>query len=45
MADLIAAALARIETRHARFVKTDRLNQVVARQRRELAAETTSWKA
>ena len=32
-------ALARIETRHAHRLATDRLNQVIARQRRELAAE------
>jgi hypothetical protein len=39
MADLITTALARIEIRQARFVQTGRLNQVIARQRRELAAE------
>ncbi len=35
----LTAALARIETRHARFAAADRLNRVIARQRRELAAE------
>lgn len=39
MADPVAAAIARIEARHARFVQADRLNRVVVRQRRELAAE------
>ena len=35
----LATALARIETRHARLIAADRLSQVIARQRRELAAE------
>jgi len=39
MADLIAAALTRIEARHARFVEARVVAQVIARQRRELVAE------
>jgi len=41
----LAAALARIEARHAQAVAADRLNQVIARQRRELVAETSDTKA
>jgi len=35
----LKTTLARIEARHARFAATERLNQIVTRQRRELAAE------
>jgi hypothetical protein len=35
----LATALARIESRHARLTVAERLSQVIARQRRELAAE------
>ena len=35
----LATALARIESRHARLAVAERLSQVIARQRRELAAE------
>ena len=35
----LATALARIEARQARTAAADRLSQVIARQRRELATE------
>lgn len=37
-------ALARIERRQARHETQDRLSQIIARQRRELAAETQAPK-
>jgi hypothetical protein len=37
----MALALTRIDIRHAQAVVAGRLNRVIARQRRELAAETT----
>ena len=37
----ITSALDRIDARHARAVAALRLSQVIARQRRELAAEAT----
>ena len=39
MPDTIAAALTRIDLRSARATAADRLMKVIARQRRELAAE------
>ena len=41
MPDVLAAALIRIDFRTSRAATADRLNQVIARQRRELAAEAT----
>ena len=41
MPDVLAAALTRIEIRSARATAADRLMKVIARQRRELAAEAT----
>ena len=41
----LAATLARIEVRHKQAVVADRLSQVIARQRRELATETSDKKA
>ncbi len=41
----LAAALARIEARHKQAIAAERLNHVIARQRRELAAETVNPEA
>ncbi len=38
----LTAALARIEARQARFAAGERLNHIITRQRRELAAEESS---